>query len=340
MSVNRNQLAIIIIGIIFLITSGAWILRESPKLNGVSFVAPSSYIDQDIMTPILDTKSNWIAITPYAFSAGNSPEVTYNHSRQWWGERPEGTIATIKYAKALKLKVMLKPHVWVRGQGWAGDFQLKGNDDWEKWEESYSDYILPLAKMADSLNVELLCIGTEYRKAATLRPNFWRKLIDEVRKVYSGKVVYAANWDNYKNIVFWDKLDYVGIDAYFPLSSERVPTADELNRNWRNTKFEIRNFSKKWDKPILFTEFGYQSIEYAADGHWKHDQDTLSVNLQNQAVAYQAIFDTFWKEPWFHGGFLWKWHPHHSKAGGVDNKRFTPQNKPAQKTISDWYGRE
>ena len=339
MTLSRSQWAFALIGVTLFITSFFWHIGASPKVNGVSFVAPSRYIDQNIMTPVLDTKSNWIAITPYAFSSGNSPTINYNYSQQWWGERKEGTIATIQYAQALKLKVMLKPHVWVRGQGWTGDFKLDSNEDWEKWEKSYSDYILPLAKIANSLNVEMLCIGTEYRKAATLRPKFWRKLIVEVRKIYSGKVVYAANWDNYKNVVFWDQLDFIGIDAYFPLSSKRTPSVEELNKNWLGIKSEIKNFSKKWNKPILFTEFGYQSIEYTTDGHWKYNQDTLSVNLQNQVVAYQSIFDTFWEEPWFHGGFLWKWHSNHSRAGGVENKRFTPQNKPAQKTIRDWYGR-
>ncbi len=324
--------------IALLATSCGWNWVSPPKINGVSFVAPSHYIDQEEMASVSDLNINWIAITPYAFSAGNTPAVTYGHSHQWWGERVKGIIAQIQYAHNLGLKVMLKPHVWISGQGWAGDYQLDTDDQWDQWGESYSDYILSYAQVADSLDVEILCIGTEYRKAVTIRPDIWRKLISDVRKIYDGKVVYAANWDNYENVSFWDQLDYIGIDAYFPLSEQKNPALDHLTSKWDSIKTSIHSFSEEWNKPILFTEFGYQSIDYAADGHWKHDQDTLSVSMNNQVVAYQALFDTFWNESWFHGGFFWKWHSDHARAGGVKDKQFTPQNKPAQKTIADWYG--
>lgn len=337
---KTNYRVMVFIGIMLLSTSCVWNWIDPPKINGVSFVAPPRYIDQEEMTPMNEINANWIAITPYAFSAGNSPLVSYDHNTLWWGESKEGVIATISYAHNLGLQVMLKPHVWIRGQGWAGDFQLDTDDQWTQWGKSYSKYILSFARSADSLNVEMMCIGTEYRKSATICPEIWKNLIHEVREIYHGKLVYAANWDNYKNIDFWDQLDYIGIDAYFPLSKDKSPKLNHLNDKWDSIKTEIKNFSDSWNRPILFTEFGYKSIDYAADGHWNYNQDTLAVNLHNQAVAYQSIFDTFWQEPWFHGGFLWKWHMDHDRAGGVENKQFTPQNKSAQKTIADWYGRD
>jgi len=60
--------------------------------------------------------------------------------------------------------------------------------------------------------------------------------------------------------------------------------------------------------------------------------------LAGQQNAYTAIFKTFWNKPWFEGGFLWKWYPNHAAAGGTSDNRFTPQNKPSQKIIRDWYG--
>ena len=337
MMLNRFNDAIIVAFTILVVTSCAWNRVTPPKINGVSFVAPPRYIDQEEMSSMLDINANWVAIIPYAFATGNLPAITYNHVNQWWGERKEGAIRTIEYAHNQGQKVMLKPHVWVRGQGWAGDFQLQTNAQWDEWGKSYSEYILTYAKIADSLNVEMFCIGTEYRKSATLRADIWRKLIVDVRKIYNGKVIYAANWDNYQNIAFWDDLDYIGIDAYFPLSKHKFPDLKHLNAKWDSIKINIKNFSDKWEKPIIFTEFGYKSIDYVVDGHWKYDEDTLSVNTKNQVVAYRAIFDTFWKEPWFYGGFLWKWHADHRRAGGMDNEHFTPQNKPAQKTIRDYY---
>jgi hypothetical protein len=319
-------------------TSFKCFFEDSQKINGVSFVAPPRFIDEIKISHLRSINANWVAITPYAFSNSNSPEVSFNHDHQWWGETKTGVVATINYAHNQGHKIMLKPHVWVKGQGWAGDYELETDDQWKVWGESYANYILTYAEIADSLKVEMLCIGTEYRKAVTLHPEIWRNLIKDVRQIYGGKVVYAANWDNYQNVTFWDDLDFIGIDAYFPLTEEKSPEIAHLKDKWDSISVDIQKFSKKWDKSILFTEFGYQSVDYSTDGHWKYEQDTLSINLDLQANAYQALFETFWDKPWFDGGFFWKWHSDHERIGGLENKEFTPQNKPAQETIRQWYG--
>ena len=68
------------------------------------------------------------------------------------------------------------------------------------------------------------------------------------------------------------------------------------------------------------------------------DEYDMTVNLEAQADATQVIFDEFWKEDWFAGGFVWKWFIHHSNSGGEKDNRFTPQNKPAEKVIRNFYG--
>ncbi len=312
--------------------------EHSVKIDGVSFVAPRHEITASELNPIVSIHAKWLAIIPYAFSQAGKPAVTFNHSRQWWGEGLEGVAATVQMAHQQNLKVMLKPHIWVRGQGWAGDFDLETEEDWRSWEKDYSKYILAYAHLADSLDVELICIGTEYRKAATKRPDYWRQLIAQIRQFYGGKLTYAANWDNYENIEFWKDLDFIGIDAYFPISEEMTPSVSSLERGWLKQKNLLKDLSITANKPILFTEFGYQSIDYAADGHWKYNRDSLSVNAVGQANAYEALFNTYWKEEWFAGGFLWKWHSDHKAIGGPSNKEFTPQNKPAEAIIRKYFG--
>jgi len=310
------------------------------KVNGVSFVAPGKPISVNEMKDISKINAGWVAIIPYAFSRADAPEVYFNHERQWWGERVDGAIETIKMAKSLGYKIMIKPQVWVRGHGWPGDYKMDNESSWEQWQMSYKKYILTYAEVAESLQVEMLCIGTEYRKAAVERRLFWKALIEEVRKVYSGKLTYAANWDNFENISFWSDLDYIGIDAYFPLSNAKTPVQNDLKASWEAVFPNIKAIHQKYDLPILFTEYGYQSIDYTAAGHWNYNQDTLAINLDAQAQAYEALFQSVWSQDWFAGGFLWKWHAWHDKFGGVACKRYTPQNKPAQLVIARWYGHE
>ena len=43
---------------------------------------------------------------------------------------------------------------------------------------------------------------------------------------------------------------------------------------------------------------------------------------------------------WFAGGFLWKWHVNDLKAGGLTNNNYTPQNKPVESIIKNWYSND
>ena len=165
--------------IIFMVTLmvAKYQVSLSQKIDGVSFVSAPTAIPDSCFMPIRRVKADWVAIIPYAFSRIGQGYVTYDNPRQWYGERPKGTKELISQARKSELKVMLKPHVWVLGQGWAGDFELTQEKEWEVWERDYENYILNYASMAQEMKVELFCIGTEYRKVVLARPEFWCQLI-------------------------------------------------------------------------------------------------------------------------------------------------------------------
>lgn len=313
---------------------------EIDLINGVSLVAPSKELEEDPFSSIVDVNANWVAIMPYAFTDGNTPEVYFDNDRQWWGEKSFGVIKTIENAKAKNIKTLLKPHVWVKGQGWTGDFKLETEADWKLWEENYTTYIMNFARIADSLKVEAFCIGLEFKNVVKERPQFWSGLISEVRKEYGGMITYAANWDNYQNITFWDEVDFIGINAYFPLSQDSTPSVATLKKSWEKEKQLLFELSKKHQKPIVFTEFGYRSIDKSAGNQWEfeHHRNYKGIpNLVAQENAYVAIFESFWEEPWFRGGFLWKWYPESQISNDKLNSDYTPQQKPVELIIQEWY---
>jgi hypothetical protein len=43
-----------------------------------------------------------------------------------------------------------------------------------------------------------------------------------------------------------------------------------------------------------------------------------------------------WNSPWLAGVYWWKWDTN-TKAGGVQNRQFTPQNKPAERILEANY---
>ncbi len=306
--------------------------------RGVNWVSTSGSVPAHSFDHLQKINANSVAIVPFGFIS-EEPRVFYNLDWQWWGERKEGVSELIKDARSRGLQVMVKPQVWIT-QGahgsFTGDYDAGSEEGWQSVEQSYYDYILFFARLADSLDCQLFCIGTEFKNFHQQRPQFWSMLIDSVRANFKGQLTYAGNWDSYQSFPHWPKLDYIGIDAYFPVSDQQTPTVENCKAGWQPWLQSIQQHQQQLGKPVIFTEFGYRSLDYCAKEPW-HSSHSDGVNLQAQQNAYEALFQVFWDQAWFTGGFLWKWFPDHQKAGGMENNRFTPQNKPVEKTIGEWY---
>ena len=319
----------------FLITEK---ITSTNKIKGLNFVAPPDPYAIDPMNAVQQIGANWIAVIPYGFTRINQPYVGYNSDWQWWGERPEGIKETIALAKASNVKVILKPQVYVP-RGWTGDLDFKSEEEWQSWERSYESFLISFVKMADSLEVEIFCVGTEFKRSIKKREQFWRSLIKKVREIYKGKLTYAANWDEYLDVPFWDALDYAGVNAYFPLTNSKTPNVPELKKAWQPYLKEIRRFYKKVNKPILFTEYGYLSVDGCAYNTWELEAKVkeLEINQTAQANAFSALFETFWEEPYWSGGFLWKWFPNMHGGEGYNERDYTPQGKTGEDVLQKWF---
>ena len=311
---------------------------QTQKFNGVSFVASGIKIDETHTKPVVKVQSNSVALMPFGFIKKlESPEIIHNTKRQWFGETKAGLIQYAEEFRKYDIKIMVKPQIWVWNGQFTGLIEMKSEQDWEKLEDSYTSFILIYAEVAQEIKAEVFCIGTELEKFVKFRPDYWQKIIKEIRKVYKGKLTYAANWDEFKRVSFWNELDFIGIDAYFPLTEKESPTVADFEFGWKLHKSEIMRIQSKYKKPIIFTEFGYRSVNYTGKEPWQSNRIQGNVNLQAQSNGLQAIYNQFWKEDWFAGGFIWKWFHSHNEVGGKNNNRFTPQNKPAEKLLSELY---
>jgi len=313
-------------------------ISQTIKINGLSFVASRDKIDSTHINSVLKAQSNYVALMPFGFIKElSSPKIIHNTNRQWFGETKNGLVQYAKEFQKNGVKVMVKPQIWVWKGEFTGNIEMDSEKKWIILEESYSEFILTYAKAAQEIKANILCIGTELEKFVMNRPKYWQELILEIRKVYKGKLTYAANWDEFKRVPFWGQIDLIGVDAYFPLSEKKSPTVQELEIGWNPHKKEIIEIQKQFNKPILFTEFGYRSVDFNAIKPWESDSIVGGVNLQAQVNGLQAIHNQFWKEEWFAGGFIWKWFHRHNEVGGLKNNRFTPQNKPAEDLIRKLY---
>ncbi|NMH87284.1 glycoside hydrolase family 113 [Flavivirga algicola] len=311
---------------------------QRSKINGVSFVAANQEVNQSHVKPVVNVNANYAAVMPFGFIKNlNHPEIVFNTNRQWFGETKEGAKQYIEELYKSNIKVMLKPQIWVWHGEFTGYIVMKNEADWGVLETSYSKFILEYAQLAQEMKVDIFCIGTELEKFIENRPDYWKKLIVEVKRLYKGKLTYAANWDEFKRTPFWNDMDYIGVDAYFPVSNSKTPTFNECLEGWKNHMQTILGVYNKNKKPILFTEFGYRSVDYSGKEPWKSDRSMTQVNLEAQTNTTRALFETFWKEDWFAGGFIWKWFHNHRKSGGEKDSQFTPQNKPVEDLIRVQY---
>ncbi len=313
-------------------------------IRGANLVAPPTKPSDSSLQHLRAVGGTWVAVVPYGFCRKDDPHFYWHGNpppgqrrsgnHQWWGETPQGVAETVAMARAQGLKIMLKPHVWMMG-GSHLDLAFSTEADWTSFEADYRGYVLANARLADSLRLDLFCITTELDQFALARPAFWQRLITDVRQVYKGKLTYAANWDRYEKLTFWNQLDYIGVDAYFPLADQKTPSVAALTRGWKKPVAALNALSAQYQKPVLFTEFGYRTCDHCAEKPWESESACVP-NAEAQANAYTALLQTLGAQPWYAGGFCWKWFMHdQTNREGPYHERdaFSPQNKSAQTVL-------
>lgn len=309
------------------------------KMCGMSLVAPPDPLNHDPMPEMTALGIDWVAILPYGnFDTTLSKVILEECIYGCWGETAVGVAETYRLARAEGLNVMIKPQLW-SWQQWIGDLDMQDAAGWKRFHESYTQFICAWADVADSLGAEVFCIGTEIKQSTMYFPDYWNDLIDTIRQHFSGKITYAANWDEYDQITFWDKLDYIGVDAYFSLQNEKTPRICELMEFWKPIAAQLETFSNQWNKPIVFTEWGYLSLDACTYQTWELEKERWRgrVNEVAQSNAMHALLATFGKKSWWKGGFQWKWYTDLNTAGVDRSNDYTPQGKIAEDCLKAFY---
>jgi hypothetical protein len=112
---------------------------------------------------------------------------------------------------------------------------------------------------------------------------------------------------------------------------------EEIVMGWDNRIYLIEVWQRSINKPVIFTECGYPSVDSAAKRPWE-EPTSAQPNLLLQAECYHALFSSFWGKSWFSGVYWWCWNTYPG-TDGESLKYFTPRNKPAQAVIKEWYAR-
>lgn len=277
-----------------------------------------------------ETGTEWVSLVPTWYQDDlHSTEIKMDKDRT---PSDESIIHAIEIIHSLGMKVMLKPHVDPLNDEWRGGIEFSDENKWDAWFNSYKNFISHYLEIANNYGVEQFCIGCELVRTTDRAE--WYNVIDMIQENYSGSITYAADWSNYESIPFWDELDFIGIDAYFPLTNKTDPTIEEILESWRNWKQDIEEIHNITGKPVIFTEIGYRSINGCNMDPWNWQREGI-IDLQEQADCYDAVFKTFYNENWFSGIYWWMWYP--DLTGGAKDKRYTPYGKPAEEILKNYY---
>jgi len=278
--------------------------------------------------------SNAMAIVPYSFIRDKNQPTPFRFSDNAGSENDQSVFHSTFEAKKLGMTTVLKPQVFA-GDSWPGDVEMLNEKDWEAFFDYYHKWIRHYAFLAEIHQMDVLCVGTEFAKATLSHEEDWRKIFRSLRGLYQGQLTYASNWGaEFEKVGFWDELDFIGLNCYYPLSKNDNPDKVELKANFDSVKVKIKKVYTKFKKPIVFTEIGFRSI----NAPWKspHAEGDDSFNPDHQQLCYEVVFEGIANEPWC-GGILWWKFPSHLEYRGLENSAFTPNNKKAEETVKKWF---
>lgn len=247
--------------------------------------------------------------------------------------RDRDVALAIAAARRRGLEVMLFPIVWVerRAPGaWRGTLVPRDRDAW--WS-SYERFILHYAAIAEAGGAGWLSIGSELGSTETWRGR-WYHLISRVRRAYSGSLTYSANWDHFRLVSFWRRLEAIGINGYFPLTSDRAATENEMARAWEKRAAALSRFAAAAGKPLFLTEVGYPSRDGGAVEPWQYT-GRAPIDLEEQRRAYAAFARAWGRGEKLAGVVFWTW----NGAGGAADRGYTPRGKPAERVLRRFFRR-
>lgn len=250
---------------------------------------------------------NWVAIHPYA---GIRKDGSVRSRPLDPKDPPAWITRPIEKAHARGMSILVIPHLaqWGSGFSHRGAISFEDEAAWTRFFDEYASWIASVAEIA--AHADAFCVGSELG-GTSHRTAEWRTVIDGVRAKTKAHLVYSANWDEVERVPFWDAVDCIGVQAYYPLSDKPSPARFELVAAWKPILQRLELLHRRTGKPVVFTELGYNLSLDAARRPWDHRQAPETRRKSAEAIqtaCLDAALSVLANDSdWLRGAFLWKW---------------------------------
>jgi len=291
----------------------------------------------ELLDELVRLGANWISVTPFArIWSLKSTEIVMDFEAPYQKNRQD-LKAMIAQAHARGLKVLIIPHLWVETGGWRGEIDPGSDPGWQGYHRSYRAFILNWARDAATWGADAFSIGVECKSWSGRFGGFWTELIGSIRSIYPGLLTYSANWDEAENVLFWDQLDLIGINAFYPLADHHQASYREYVNRARATMDAAHALSRSLSMPVLFVEIGYTTRQDAAVEPWLWP-DTMRgvvVDEWEQARAISALLEAALPNRWLVGFFLWRYYANLDDVSQEAIWGFSPHGKLAERVLKE-----
>jgi len=315
---------------------------ESSQQPGRGYGTPHTVA---LLDHLAEMGVEWVSLTPFGrVWSLRSTEILMDFEAPYEDNR-RAVAEMVAQAHARGIRVLLIPHLWVETEGWRGEIDPGSEEGWAAYRASYRDFLLRWARDAATSGADALSIGVECKSWSGRFGGYWTDLIAEVRNVYPGLLTYSANWDEAESVLFWDQLDLIGINAFYPLADHPDATDEAYRAGARARVPEVRRLAEELSMPVLFVEVGYTTRPDAAvePWIWPDGMSEVIVDEREQARAIDAMLEAFLPEPWFAGFFVWRYYANLDDVSQEAPWGFSPHAKEASDVLgrafaSPWAG--
>jgi len=304
--------------------------------------------------------ANLLLLTPsWAFSSGAVSMITLKPgSDLFTADLDELTAFTTE--TGMSLGIYPQPHF----SSGSADYWYESERSfnwWNQWYKLYERFILHYADYAERNGIQTLVIGGSAISAAFPdgklangnaantpynAEEIWNAMIESIRARFSGQLFFALPYSSSMEVdyEFLSKVDAVYIEMSAALTTSEKPSLSEIkNRVSSILDSDIYQLYATYQKPVILG-LNYYAIDGSAsnclnfsssclDFTLSEDNAYTGVDLEEQALVYQAIIEEALQRNWIYGLVSKGYNP----AVLVEDHSSSVYGKPAGVVLSHYF---